>query len=401
MKFAICTLGCKVNQYDSQRIRQGLIAAGHIEQAFADPGADCYIINTCTVTHRADAEGRRLVRRALRHGGRVVVTGCQVTVCPESIRAISPEVEVVRPDHLTEALGVDLPRFISGFGSQSRAFVMVQQGCDRYCTYCVVPLARGRPISRPWQDVITEARTLHGKGFQEVVLTGINIGLYEGGLTRLVQKVLAHTDLPRLRISSIEPWTVEDCLIDMVAGEPRVCKHLHLPLQHGSDAVLRAMGRPYTAEYIRSLVGRMKEKAPGAAIGADVIVGFPGEDERAFLESFTLIEDLGFTYLHVFPFSPRPGTAAAKLPGRPEDTVIAQRSAALRALSRKNREAFAASRLGEVEGVLITRSCDGRLKGVSSSYITVEAVGHAAPGDLIQVRVNDFEGQTLRGESIG
>lgn len=400
MRFAVYTLGCKVNQYDSQRIREGLASAGHTEQPFADPGADCYIVNTCTITHRADAEGRRLVRRALRHGGKVVVTGCQVVAYPECFRSFPPGVEVVRPDRLPEVLGVDLPSIISGFGSQSRAFVMVQQGCDRYCAYCVVPLARGRPVSRPWQDVITEIRTLHGNGYQEVVITGINIGLYEGGLARLVDKILTHTDLPRIRISSIEPWTVEDCLVDMIADEPRLCRHLHLPIQHGSDTVLKAMGRPYTTGYIRRLMERVAVKAPRTAIGADVIVGFPGEDERSFEESYTLIDDLGFTYLHVFPFSPRPGTPAASMPGRPDGPVISRRSSELRALSRKKRQAFAASGIGRVEEVLITGSCGGRFSGVSSSYLTIEAPGHAAPGDLMPVRLVSLEGQTIQGEIV-
>lgn len=401
MRFAISTLGCKVNQYESQRIRQGLVAAGHVEQAFTDPGADCYLINTCTITHRADAEGRRLARRALRQGGRVVVTGCQVVVYPEDIGAISEEIEVVRPDRLPEVLGVDLPRFLSGFGSQSRAFVKVQQGCDRYCSYCIVPMARGRPVSRPWQDVITEIRILSEKGYREVVLTGINIGLYEGGLARLVQKVLTHTSVPRIRISSMEPWTVEDCLVEMIALEPRICRHLHLPLQHASDTVLSAMGRPYTAGYAAALVKRMKESIPEMAIGADVIVGFPGEDDRAFEESYGRIEDMDVTYLHVFPFSSRPGTVAARLPGRPDNATITRRSSYLRALSRKKRQAFAAARVGGVEEVLITQTCSGRFTGVSSNYLTVAASGQAAAGSLVQVRLTALDGQTLQGELLG
>src|SRR5208283_4187810 len=195
MRFAIFTLGCKVNQYESQRIRQGLLAAGHIEQAFIEPGADCYIINTCTITHKSDAEGRRVIRRALRHGGRVVATGCQVVVDPEGIRDISEVIEIARPDHLPEILQVDLPSIISGFGDHHRAFVKIQQGCDKYCTYCIVPFAKGRPSSRPWQEVVTEVKALHEARYQEVVLTGINIGLYEGGLSRLVERVLSHTSI--------------------------------------------------------------------------------------------------------------------------------------------------------------------------------------------------------------
>jgi threonylcarbamoyladenosine tRNA methylthiotransferase MtaB len=262
MRFSIVTLGCKVNHYEGQRIRQGLLHAGHSEQPFSEPGADVYIVNTCTVTHKADADGRRLIRRALGSGGRVIVTGCQAVVYPHDIRKLSRDVDVVRPENLPEVLDIDLPRFISEFGSQNRPFVKVQQGCDRYCTYCIIPMARGAPVSRPWQEVVMEVRALAAGGYNEVVLTGINIGLYEGGLARLIQKILSHTAISRVRVSSMEPWTVEDCLIDMAALEPRICSHLHLPLQHGSDRVLRAMGRPYTAASVRSLVAASGIRRP-------------------------------------------------------------------------------------------------------------------------------------------
>jgi threonylcarbamoyladenosine tRNA methylthiotransferase MtaB len=401
MRFAIFTLGCKVNQYESQRIRQGLMAAGHTEQPFTEPGADCYIVNTCTITHRSDAEGRRVIRRALRHGGRVVVTGCQVVVDPKAVTAVSEAVEIARPDQIQEVLQVDLPSRISGFGEHHRAFVKVQQGCDRYCSYCIVPYARGRPVSRPWQEVVTEIRGLHEKGYQEVVLTGINIGLYDGGLTRLVEKVLSHTGVQRVRISSIEPWTVEDCLISLLASESRLCKHLHLPLQHGSDTILHAMGRPYTTSYIRSLIGGIRKASASTAIGLDVIVGFPGEDNRAFEESYRFIEDLDITYLHVFPFSPRVGTAAFFMSGRPDDASVKQRSAHLRTLSKEKRQAFARARNGSVEEVLVTLSCPGRFSGVTSNYLTVLALGTASKGDLVSVRLTGMEGQALKGELLG
>lgn len=401
MRFAIVTLGCKVNQYESQRIRQGLVSAGHSEQDFSEGGADCYIINTCTITHKADAEGRRLIRRALKHGSRVVVTGCQVMVYPEGFDAIPGHVELARPDHLPEVLDFELPQFLTGFGTQHRPFVKVQQGCDKYCTYCIVPMARGKPVSRPWQEVVTEVRALSDKGYQEVVLTGINIGLYNGGVARLVQKVLAHTAIRRLRISSIEPWTVEECLIDMMRGEPRLCKHLHLPLQHGSDAVLRDMGRPYSAEYLLSLTGRIRRACPEAAIGADIIVGFPGEDDDAFRESYGIMEDMGIAYLHVFPFSPRPGTVAAMLPGRPDSAVIKERSSLLRALSRRKRQAFAASQVGRIGEVLVTEAGEGSFCGVTSNYLSIRGKGHAAPGNIVHVRLESLSGLTLQGELLG
>ncbi len=401
MRFAIVTLGCKVNHYEGQRIRQGLLHAGHSEQPFPEPGADLYIINTCTVTHKADADGRRLIRKALGSGGRVIVTGCQAVVYPDDIRKVSREVDVVRPENLSEVLDIDFPRIISGFGSQNRAFVKVQQGCDRYCTYCIVPMARGAPVSRPWQEVVTEVRALVNGGYNEVVLTGINIGLYEGGLTRLIQKILSHTAIARVRVSSMEPWTVEDCLIDLAAIDPRVCSHLHLPLQHGSDRVLRAMGRPYTAASFRSLVARIRDTSPSMAIGADVIAGFPGEDERAFEESYGLIEGMDITYLHVFTFSARPGTVAASLPDRPEVDAVRRRSSHLRELSGRKRRAFAVSRIGSVEEILVTGSCCGGFSGISSNYLAVTARGDAVPGSLVKVRLVDLEGSTLKGEILG
>jgi len=401
MRFAIFTLGCKVNQYESQRIRQGLLAAGHIEQAFIEPEADCYIINTCTITHKSDAEGRRVIRRALRHGGRVVVTGCQVVVDPEGIRDISEVIEIARPDHLPEILQVDLPSIISGFGDHHRAFVKIQQGCDKYCTYCIVPFAKGRPSSRPWQEVVTEVKALHEKGYQEVVLTGINIGLFEGGISRLVERVLSHTAVPRLRISSIEPWTVEDCLISMIALEPRLCKHLHLPMQHGSDTILHAMGRPYTSGYFTTLMDRIRNISPEVAIGLDVIVGFPGEDDKSFEESYSLIEDLNVAYLHVFPFSPREGTSAAILPGRPDSAVVKHRAAYLRTLSREKRLSFARSRQGGTEDVLVTEICKGQFTGVTSNYLMVQSPGSASEGSIVRVRLKGMDGMTLLGELIG
>jgi threonylcarbamoyladenosine tRNA methylthiotransferase MtaB len=401
MRFAIFTLGCKVNQYESQRIRQGLLAAGHIEQAFIEPEADCYIINTCTITHKSDAEGRRVIRRALRHGGRVVVTGCQVVVDPEGIRDISEVIEIARPDHLPEILQVDLPSIISGFGDHHRAFVKIQQGCDKYCTYCIVPFAKGRPSSRPWQEVVTEVKALHEKGYQEVVLTGINIGLFEGGISRLVERVLSHTAVPRLRISSIEPWTVEDCLISMIALEPRLCKHLHLPMQHGSDTILHAMGRPYTSGYFTTLMDRIRNISPEVAIGLDVIVGFPGEDDKSFEESYSLIEDLNVAYLHVFPFSPREGTSAAILPGRPDSAVVKHRAAYLRTLSREKRLSFARSRWGGIEDVLVTGICKEHFIGVTSNYLMVQSPGPASEGSIVRVRLKGMEGMTLLGELIG
>ncbi len=401
MRFAISTLGCKVNQYESQRLREGLISAGHTEHPFSEYGADWYIINTCTVTNRADADARKLVRRALRQGGRVVVTGCLAVVYPEEINSISGEVEAVLPDQLCKVFDIDLPSSISAFNGHSRAFVKIQQGCNMSCAYCIVPRARGKPVSRPWEDIVSEMDVLHARGYSEVVLSGINIGLYEEGMALLIEKVLTHTRMPRIRISSLEPWTVENALIEIVAGEPRVCKHLHLPLQHGCDSILKTMGRPYTTRYFRSLIDRISSGSDEISIGLDIIVGFPGEDDEAFEESYRFIEDMQVSYLHVFPFSPRPGTLAAGMGGRASGEKIRWRARRLRDLSREKRQSFARSRVGYVEEVLVTKVCHTSFFGMSSNYLTVQVQGSASEGAILRVMLLDMDGSTLRGELLG
>jgi threonylcarbamoyladenosine tRNA methylthiotransferase MtaB len=401
MKFAISTLGCKINQYESQLLREGLLAAGHTEHPFTDPGADWYIVNTCTVTHRSDADARKLVRRALRHGGRVMVTGCQAVVSPDEIRSIASDMIVAPPAEIYNILHIAMPRFISDFDGHSRAFVKVQQGCNMYCSYCIVPHAKGFPMSRRWEDIITEVENLHQRGYKEVVLTGINIGLYEGGLARLVEKVIERTSIERIRISSLEPWTLEDALMKMVVEEPRVCKHLHLPLQHGSDSLLKIMGRPYTSSYFRSLVDKIHTGSEKIAVGSDIIVGFPGENEKTFEECFRFIAGTRISYLHVFPFSPRPGTAAYHMDHPVDDVTVKQRAGRLRELSREKKQVFSHSCIGSVEGVLVTRVCPGFFFGITSNYLTVQVKSAASEGDIVNVRVTGMEGLVLQGEYLG
>lgn len=401
MRFAIATLGCKINQYDSQLLREGLLSAGHTEQPFSEPGADWYIINTCTVTHRSDADARKLIRRSLRQGGTVVVTGCQAAVYAQEIRSLSDSILVVPPGHLHEALDLELPSSISDFSGHSRAFVKVQQGCDMFCAYCIVPHAKGRPWSRDAGEVVEEIETLHRRGFREVVLTGINIGLYEGGLARLVQEVIDHTSMERIRISSLEPWTMEDALLEILKREPRMCRHLHLPLQHGSDRILKAMGRPYDSGFYRSLLERILTRIGDMAVGSDIVVGFPGEDDAAFEESCRFLAEAPVSYLHVFPFSPRPGTPAFFMEGRVNEAVARERAKRLRELSRGKRAHFSRSRVGSVQAVLVTKVVPGAFYGVTSNYLTVRVPSSAFLGELVQVRITGMEGTVVQGECHG
>ncbi|HPX19171.1 MAG TPA: MiaB/RimO family radical SAM methylthiotransferase [Deltaproteobacteria bacterium] len=401
MIFAITTLGCKVNQYESQLLREALTARGHREQPFGSPGADVSIVNTCTVTHRSDAQGRNLLRRALALGGRVIATGCQAKVYGDALRALSPAVEVIPFEDIGPALDIQLPSRITGFCGHSRAFVNIQQGCGNFCTYCIVPHARGVPRSRPWQEVIGEITGLYAAGFREVVLSGINIGLYEGGLAALLEKILKETPMPAVRISSIEPWTLTGELIRLVVEEPRVCRHLHIPVQSGSDAILSRMGRPYDARYFRSLVEKIKALNPGVSIGTDVMVGFPGEGENEFGQTRSLLEEADISYLHVFPYSPRPGTPAAGWGDTVDPRAVKERVALLRELSRRKRDAFVLSRIGMEEDLLVTRAGRHSFRGVTSNYLTVEAQGKARVNDRVSVILEEpCEGYVL-GRAIG
>jgi len=401
MNFAIITLGCKVNQYEGQRIKEALLSHGHTEQAFSIPGADCYIINTCTVTHRSDADGRKLMRAALRSNGRVIVTGCQAVVYPDDIRAVSDRIEVVPQEDIARHFGVFLPKGIMEFKGHSRAFVKVQSGCDNFCTYCVVPFARGKPWSRPWTDIVAEINTLVQKGYNEVVLCGINIGLYTGGITSLLNKILAHTSIPRIRISSIEPWTVKDELIGLLVNEPRICKHLHLPLQSGSDSILSGMGRPYNAAYFENLVQKIKASSANIAIGSDVMVGFPGEDQQCFQDTYSLLKSLDVTYLHVFPYSVRKNTRAADLTGQVDAAVKKDRALMLRDLSNEKKDAFIRSRLGSLEDVIVTHAEPGFFSGITSNYMKIQVSGSACMNDLVRIRLVDYTGKTIIGSLSG
>ncbi len=401
MRFAISTLGCKVNQYESQLIREAFRNSGSQEQEFSLPGADVYIINTCTVTHRSDADARKLIRRASCFNARLIVTGCQATVYPGDIRGISDRAEIVPFEEMGAALGLPIPAHITGFSGHSRAFVNVQQGCSNNCTYCIVPKARGIPRSRDTVEILREIEDLYGAGYREIILTGINIGLYEGGIEALLEKILAKSAMPGIRISSVEPWTVSEHLIDLVANEERLCKHLHLPLQSGSDRILSLMGRPYDAGYYRDLVGRVRSASPDIAIGSDVMVGFPGEGQSEFDETFSLLNSLDISYLHVFPFSPRPGTPAAGFPGQVDSLSLKARAADIRKISQAKKKAFIRSLVGRETEVLVTHSDETGFKGVSSNYIKVEVPGKATLNEHVRVVIEEAFEAGARGRLNG
>ncbi len=401
MKFAITTLGCKVNQYESQLIREALMGGGFSEQDFSSPGADLYIVNTCTVTHRSDAEDRKLIRKALNYHARLIVTGCQAKVYPYEIRSLAPRAEVIAFEDMGAALGIPLPSHIKDFCGHSRAFVNVQQGCNNHCTFCIVPQARGVPRSRPLDDIMREISELYETGFREIILTGINIGLYEGGVQALIENILQDSPMPRVRISSIEPWTLKKGIIELTAKEPRLCRHMHLPLQSGSDGILARMGRPYNAAYYRDLITAIRAANPHIAIGSDVMVGFPGESEEQFEQTYALVSSLDLAYLHVFPYSKRPKTPAASYGCQVDSRVVKERAFRLRELSRAKRRAFVLSQIGREEEMLVTRSQAGSFEGITSNYLKVKAEGGAGVNDLVSVVLQEAHDGYVQGRALG
>ncbi|MBC7223529.1 MAG: tRNA (N(6)-L-threonylcarbamoyladenosine(37)-C(2))-methylthiotransferase MtaB [Anaerolineae bacterium] len=380
--------------------------------------ADLCIFNTCTVTATAAGKSRRRVRQLVRRAphAQVLVTGCHATQSPEELRAISPRVLVVanpeKEDILAhvrahmrarEAACPTPPR-----GLRTRAFVKVQDGCDNRCTYCVVRIARGPQRSRPPEEVLQEVRERVAEGYQEVVLTGVHVGAYGRDLgtdlPALVRRILAETEVRRLRLSSIEPHDLRPEFFALWE-DPRLCPHLHLPLQSGSDAVLRRMGRRYTAGQFAAWVEAAREAIPDLAVTTDVIVGFPGETEEEFAETLAFVEAAGFARVHVFPFSPRPGTPAATMPGHLPPEVVRERHRALSQVAREGARRFARQFLGRTLEVLLEQRRargDGQRPawtGLTGNYLRVEVASEAdLHNRILPVRLEDLVGDDrIRG----
>lgn len=422
-RFAIATLGCKTNQFESAAMEETLTAAGYQPVPFAE-GADLVIINTCTVTSATDSQSRNLIRRARRHnaGCRIVVTGCYAQVDPAALADL-PGVSLVIGNEekrdLLQRLTAEGPRVqvgdirqqagpalsLSSFSGRSRAFAQIQNGCDAYCSYCIIPYARGASRSVPPEQVLDQVRELVTSGYQEVVLTGIHIGGYgkdfemPGSLLQLVQRIEQETDLARLRLGSIEPQEIDDALIEAVATSSILCPHFHIPLQSGDDAVLQRMNRHYSGRYFAELVRKISRRLPEAAIGLDVITGFPGETAQEFENTRRLIEELPISHLHVFPYSRRPGTPAADFPDQIPGPLAKERAATLRILGEQKQQDFARRFLGRQLKVVVEGGRqDGTCKGLSGNYLQIAFPGpEGLEGQLLSVTVDNLSGQTLLG----
>jgi len=428
-RVAVHTLGCKLNFAETSTIARQFLAQGY-EVVSIDDDADVCIINTCSVTKRADRECRQMVRRALRHSpdAYVIVAGCYAQLRPDEIAAI-PGVDLVlgtkekfhvfehaeefkKSSQVRKIVGpvesleeADLASSI-GFSDRTRAFLKVQDGCDYSCSFCTIPLARGASRSVGIPDVVQEARRVVSAGYREIVLTGVNVGDYgrgDGmGLVALISKLVEVEGLDRIRISSIEPNLLTDELLALWAVNPKLCKHFHIPLQGGNDDMLKSMRRRYLTDLYADRVATVRELFPNAGIGADVIVGFPGETDELFSATYRFLVDLPISYLHVFTYSERPNTPALAFDGRVEPRIRAERSEMLRILSSRKRHAFHGLFVNSTVEVLFEdRTADGYWSGLTGEYVRVKVSSNSnLANQVLQVKISNTEGECCTGELI-
>jgi threonylcarbamoyladenosine tRNA methylthiotransferase MtaB len=423
MKLRTLTLGCKVNQYETEYVREGLLGIGY-EDAVEDEQAELCVVNTCTVTNEGDAKSRQAIRRMARRnpGAKIVVMGCYATRAPEEVSSLPGVSQVVTdkrelPDLLGRFGVTDIPTGISGFGRRHRAYVKVQDGCMLRCSFCIIPYVRPQLSSRPMEHILDEVRRLVDRGYREVVLTGIHLGHYGVDWNRYAPKErwirLSHlvrriAELPgdfRVRLSSIEATEVTRELIDVMADFPeKVAPHVHISMQSGSDSVLRRMRRRWGSQRFMDRCRLVQEKLDRPAITTDIIVGFPGETDAEFQQTVETSRAVGFSKIHIFPFSPRRGTPAATMPNQVPKYVQQERSRELAKLEVVLRTEYYESLIGRKLRVLVETedqdtSSEGRERtwsGTSCRYATVEMPAGAAD----EGRFVDVIAAGVRGDRI-
>lgn len=420
MKLKTLTLGCKVNQYETEFVREGLLGIGFRDAAEHEP-ADLCIVNTCTVTNEGDSKSRQAIRRLARQNpaARIVVMGCYATRAPEEVAALPNVTEVVTdkrelPDLLGRFGVTDVATGISGFGRRRRAYVKVQDGCMLRCSFCIIPHVRPHLSSRPLPHILDEVRRLVGNGYRELVLTGIHLGHYgvdgnrrlpKDEWTRLSHLVAAIAELPgdfRVRLSSIEATEVTRELIDvMAANREKVCPHLHISMQSGSDGVLRRMRRRWGARRFIDRCRMLQDRLDCPAITTDVIVGFPGETDGEFGETIAACREVGFSKIHIFPFSPRRTTPAAAMPNQVAHDIKHARVLELAAVEAELRVSYYDRIQGKRLRVLVESAEDSRVIGTSCRYATVEIAGSAVQaGEFVEVIAERTEGDRIIGAPV-
>ena len=432
-RVAFCTFGCRLNQYDTESMRTLLTVEGDWRAVPFDEEADVYVVNTCSVTARADARARNMIRRigTERPGARIVASGCYAQRAPDEVAGV-PGVSLVLGaadrERVVEELAQIRPGFtrvsvspisdatsfpevpITEMMDRTRAFVKVQEGCDEECAFCIIPATRGRSRSRRPENVLAQIRELVAGGYTEIVLTGVHIGRFgldlaerRELLAELIAAILEVPGLDRFRLSSIQPDTVSDEIIDLAATHPKFARHFHIPLQSGSDDVLRRMRRTYDRERFADLIERIATRIPECGIGTDVICGFPGETDDDFRRTFDLLVELPVTYLHPFTYSVRPGSEAESFPGQVPGDVRKRRTRALKRLSRDLSREFRERHVGRTMPIVVEemrRNGEPHLGGLTDNYLRVDLGAGTHDGTVVWARLNGLSEEGMTGERV-
>ena len=440
MKVAFTTIGCRFNQFETAEMEDLFMEKDFEIVPFSD-NANIYIINTCTVTNRSDYRCRQTIRRAIQTNkdAFIVVTGCYSQINPEEIGSIkgvdmilgnmeklnivnyleefnafrNGKKEIKKLDNTKIVVG-DMnssrefkSRKISNFSGRTSAYLKIQTGCDQTCSFCIVTIARGPSISEKPEVILNQAQELSDSGFKEIVLTGVNLGSYgdnlkpKTGLSDLVEMLTDVKSIERIRLSSINPREVSDRLISLMKKSKKVCRHLHIPLQSGDNEILKSMRRDYSSGFYKDLIMKLKSNIPDIGIGADVIVGFPGEDEEKFKNTYRLMEELPLSYLHVFTYSQREGTDAFGYEGQITESVKKERGSLVKKLGEHKSNIFKEGFIGKICNVLIENTRDretGLLKGYTDNYIPIMLKGgNGLMNKIVSVRTTNTSGDAVIG----
>lgn len=427
-KVAFYTLGCKVNQYETEAMLELFEKEGY-EKAETEDYADVYVINTCTVTHMSDRKSRQYIRRMKKKNpdAIIAVVGCYSQVSPEEILSID-EVNLVmgtndRKKIVEEVKKIDASRKVSTVddimkvkafeeieinktNGKTRAFLKIQDGCDRYCSYCIIPYARGRVRSRDLESIVKEVENLAANGYKEVVLTGIHVASYgkdikdtDIKLLDVIKQINDIDGIERIRLSSVEPILFTDEFVEAVSTMDKVCPHYHLSLQSGCDETLKRMKRRYTTEEYKSIVDRLRANIPNVSITTDVIVGFPGETNEEFDKTYEFLKDIELTHMHIFKYSPRKGTPAATMENQVDPSTKHDRSEKLLKLNEENFEKFGQKMLNKEFNVLFEQKVgDNKYEGLTENYVKVIVESDKDLSEqILKVKITDVKNEFLEG----
>lgn len=429
MRAAFYTLGCKVNQFETQALKELFQNAGYDLVDF-DDRADVYVVNTCTVTSVSDKKSRQMISRAhaANQDAKIVVVGCYAQMSPEAAMKL-PGVSLVsgtkerekiiayiqslsdaKTGQINAVTDIGTERTFealsASYAERTRAYLKIQDGCDRYCSYCIIPYARGRKRSRELPDIRAELQKLSDQGYPEVVFTGIHLMSYGDDLERdvnLIDALSLADDFPRIqriRLGSLEPQLMKREMVDYIASNPKICRQFHLALQSGSDSVLKRMNRRYTAREYAECAAMLREQMPTCAITTDIIAGFPGETEAEFLETVSFVREIGFSRIHVFPYSIRPGTKAAAMPGQLSRECKEERVRVLIGEGRDLERQFARRFIGQTKSVLFEETSKNAafIEGYTDEYVRVRApFTDGAIEKILKVNIVKADGSSLEG----